>query len=566
MRWHSIVWTLGLLGLGGTSALAGQAPRYEQRWFYAQTNLQVAENVDRLIGVMERAAASGYNGVVLADYKFHILDRVPDFYFTNVTRLRQAAQTHGIEIIPAIFPIGYSDGLLAHDPNLAEGLPVCEVPFLVRGSRAELEPLAGAGLEQPMDRDLDGDRFQSFSYQDEPGRATFVDRVEKHAGVASCRIEGASESGNRRLIMKRPVRPFSSYRLSAWVKTRGVTRPGLFRLLAIGAGRDNRSLTFMEGGIAPDQDWTRISVVFNSIDNDAVSLYAGTWGDTGGTMWIDDLELEGVGLMNVLRRPGCPLTITSEDGATVYEEGRDYATIADPKLGQVPYAGVFSFDHEAPPLTITPNSRIQDGQRLLVSWYHPVAVHGSQVMCCPSEPRTIELLRDQARRVRDLLEPDTYLMSHDEVRVLNWDAACQERHLTAGQILADNMKSCVQIMDEIDPDAALFTWSDMFDPHHNAVEGYYLVRDTLAGSWEGLPSKVAIANWNGGHKRESLEFFAGRGHRQVMAGYYDVNDLSGFTGWDEAARGIDGVTGFMYTTWQGRYDLLERYGQAMNRD
>jgi hypothetical protein len=31
----------------------------------------------------------------------------------------------------------------------------------------------------------------------------------------------------------------------------------------------------------------------------------------------------------------------------------------------------------------------------------------------------------------------------------------------------------------------------------------------------------------------------------VLAGYYDAEGLSGFEGWDRAARGIMGVDGFM---------------------
>jgi hypothetical protein len=103
----------------------------------------------------------------------------------------------------------------------------------------------------------------------------------------------------------------------------------------------------------------------------------------------------------------------------------------------------------------------------------------------------------------------------------------------------------------------------MFDPNHNAVKNYYLVNGTIEGSWEGLDAGVVVANWNGGKKRASLDFFAGRGHRQVIAGYYDADDLSGFTAWDEAARGVRGVVGFMYTTWQAKFRLLEAYGKAM---
>jgi hypothetical protein len=184
-------------------------------------------------------------------------------------------------------------------------------------------------------------------------------------------------------------------------------------------------------------------------------------------------------------------------------------------------------------------------------------------MCCLSEPKLEQILRDQARRVNQIFHPRSFFMSHDEIRVANWCQACRDRKMTPGQILADNVKMCTGILKGVNPKARVFVWSDMFDPHHNAVDKYYLVNGTLKGSWEGLPRDVIIANWNGGKARESLEFFAGRGHRQLIAGYYDVSDLSNFEQWNSAAKGISGVMGFMYTTWQSRYDLLERYSEAM---
>ena len=63
-------------------------------------------------------------------------------------------------------------------------------------------------------------------------------------------------------------------------------------------------------------------------------------------------------------------------------------------------------------------------------------------MCCLSEPKLDEILRDQARRVNDLFHPRTFFMSHDEIRVANWCRACQDRKLTPGQLLADNVRRC----------------------------------------------------------------------------------------------------------------------------
>ena len=50
-----------------------------------------------------------------------------------------------------------------------------------------------------------------------------------------------------------------------------------------------------------------------------------------GKLWWDDLRIEEIGLVNVLRRPGCPVTVRGENGTT-YEEGRDYEKIVDPLL------------------------------------------------------------------------------------------------------------------------------------------------------------------------------------------------------------------------------------------
>jgi hypothetical protein len=561
-----VILTALLASLGSGAFPADDSPtRYDRRWFYAMTNLQVKENSDRLIDQIERASKAGYNGVVLADYKLNVLDRVPDYYFANVARVQKAAQAAGVEIIPTVFPIGYSNGLLTHDPNLAEGLPVENAPFLVKGGEAKLVVDPAHGISNGELEEFDGDRFRKFDYQDEPGALTFADHAVTHRGRTSCRIEAAGPDGNRRLIQRVAVRSHACYKLSAWVKSRNLTIAGEFRLLAIGAGSPARTLTFFEGGVAPDQDWKRVEIVFNSLDNDAINVYAGIWGRGKGTLWLDGLAVEELGPVNVLRRPGCPLVVRSSDGGVTYEEGLDYEKMVDPKLGQVPYAGEFEFEHAPAPLRLTPRTRIKEGQRIAVSWYHPILTHGSQIMCCPSEPSTYVILRDQARRVNDLLHPKTFFMSHDEIRVMNWCRACQSRKLTPGQILADNVKQCVAILHEINPNAEAVVWSDMFDPNHNAVNTYYLVNGPLTGSWEGVPKEVVIANWNGGKKRPSLEFFAGRGHRQILAGYYDADDLSGFTSWDQAARGVTDVSGFMYTTWQAKFRLLEAYGQAMKK-
>jgi hypothetical protein len=125
-------------------------------------------------------------------------------------------------------------------------------------------------------------------------------------------------------------------------------------------------------------------------------------------------------------------------------------------------------------------------------------------------------------------------------------------------LLARNVKACVGLLRP----ATAYVWSDMFDPHHNAVEGpYYLVRGPWTGSWEGLDKGVVIMNWNYDQRDKSLKFFADRGHRQVIAGYYD-GDVQNMKHWLESAGRVKGVVGYMYTTWTNNYDHVEDFAKV----
>ena len=189
-------------------------------------------------------------------------------------------------------------------------------------------------------------------------------------------------------------------------------------------------------------------------------------------------------------------------------------------------------------------------------------IYGGSVMIALSEPRTMELLRDQANRVHAAFGAKSYFMEHDEIRIFNWDAASERRHLDAGAVLAANVKACTKILRDINPRGQIYVWSDMFDPHHNAVKDYYLVHGSLVGSWEGLDPSVNIANWNFDHRDESLKFFAGRGHHQLIAGYYD-SPLDNLTKWLDSAAKSQNVDAVMYTTWQGNYSQIERFAEAV---
>ena len=324
----------GLLISRSEMSTLDKQPLFAKRWVYASYNLLVDDSAEQLIKLIDRAGKAGYNGVVLADFKLNVLERLPKRYAQNVARVQQAADRAGVEIIPAIFPIGYSEGLLTHDPNLAEGVPVKDAPFVVKKGRAVLEStvrLRNGSLEE-----VKGDRFVGFSFQDDPGKSTFADHKVVHKGKVSCRMEQLgkhNEAGNCRLNQRVRVRPFACYRFSAWVKTQDVKPASEFRLLALGTS--GKVLTFFdEEAVKSTSDWKKVEVVFNSLDEKEVNLYAGIWGGKTGTLWIADLALEELALTNVLRRDGCPLVVASADGKTTYVEGKDFLPVREPSLGK----------------------------------------------------------------------------------------------------------------------------------------------------------------------------------------------------------------------------------------
>lgn len=564
LRWPIRICAALVLGLLLVSDCrhAKRAPILVYRWVYIAENLLRDENVDRVRQLLRRVRGAGYNGIVLADFNLKVLDRMPKRYFQNIEKVRKWAKELGLELYPAVCPVGYSNGLLSHDPNLAEGLPVRDALFTASRQTAECTPDPPIAMQNGDFERADENRLAGWELQDDPGRATFVDSTVYHTGGRSLRMENIDridpKHGRCRVMQTVALTPFREYHLSVWIRTQGFETPGAVRATLLQP--DGRSLCFQEWDLKETQDWTQCHLVFNSLDARRMRLYLGVWEGRGGRLWWDDVRLEEIGLLGVLRRPGCPLTVRGE-GGMVYTEGRDFAPVRDAHLTEGDASGDYVLFHDPPVLRLLPGSRISPGSRLRVSYFHNAIIHQEQVSCCLSEPKVEMLLQDGISRVERLFRPKGFLLNHDEIRTANWCAACTARRESPGRLLAENFRRCAAMARKAHPGAELFVWSDMFDPYHNAVDRYYLVNGSWAGSWEGLTKDVVLVNWNYAERRRSLPWFAGRGHRQILAGYYDESPER-IRQWIDDCAGVPGVVGVMYTTWQHQYKDLEVFAKA----
>jgi len=549
---------LALIVLGFAAASARAAGKvYPNRWVYVSRGLHQDKDVEDIRGIVQTAAEHGLNGMVLAT-GLDRLDLQPPHFFTRLEAVKEICAKHQIEIVPIIFSAGYGGSVLAHDKNLAEGIPVRDALFVAKGGEARLAPDPPAAVANGGVEDYQGNRVKAFGFHDKPGEISFVDTEVFKEGHASLRFENfaADKHGHARVMQEIAVKPGRSYRVSCWVKSEDLQPRGCFRVQIITPS--DRYIAPWDPRVPPTTDWHRVVLGFNSLEFDKVRIYAGAWGARSGRFWIDGLRIEEVGLLNVLRRPGTPLSVRAEASGIAYEEGKDFAPIADPRLN-------FRFDHDGPPIKLLAGSRIQDGERLRVSHYHGMAINDGQVTACMSEPKVYEIWREQARLIQKHLAPAKWLLSMDEVRAGGSCEACKARKMTMGQIVGDCITKQFQMIREVNPKAEVSCWSDMLDPNHNAHGNYYLVEGDFTGSWTCVPKDLVIVCWYYEKRDQSLPFFSGLGFKTLAGAYYDADTLDNPKGWLEALDHTPGAIGIMYTTWRDKYRLLAPFGDLVSK-
>jgi hypothetical protein len=573
---------------------SGQKNIFTRRYVHMPIRLSttIPADIDRIIGIMERARIAGYNGFLIGDTGSGCYAST---YFSNeckanMQRIKDKADSFGAVIIPDYF--GNYSYPAYEDGNLSEALPVTGgggTRFLVSGSIAtavsDPAPIVpNAGFESwTSNTNVNG------WWADRLGQLTFRDTSVFHSGGSSIRVDNPSVNadvyGQARVAVldNAPitVTPYRAYRACAWLKTNNYTDTSKVKFYIRGKtiGRDLQNIA---DGIKPaaTQDWKQHCVTFNSLEQNALTIYLFASSKTGtGSLWWDDVSLTEIGLSDTIRRASIPVIVKSLDGATSYTEGSDYVVGTEQ-------------------LTIPSGSRITTGQSLRVSWWQAAHFLGkwnwgrNGSMC---QPKTIEIETRVANQIynrwRDPngdgvgISPKTFFMGFDEWVNANWDPLCGSMsnypNGRAGEYLANAELAAENILNSIDPKMEKYIWNDMFDPYHNARDIYQSINGSLrtpVASWSKIPTDTVIFNWYSNNSTNNLKFWSGLDstypithHKQIIAGYYDtINNVSGWLNLLTQAeqQGVTDVIGFMYTTWQngldGKYGKYEDLEAAAN--
>jgi len=508
----------------------------QKRWLFIFKDLTDPKQVNNTIALLPRAKTDGYNAIVINSNVMQ----------AKAADLRKAAKDNGLGLVVMVM-----GG--ASDRNYYEGFHVVDALYVASGGTASLAQDNPTKVANADFEDVSGNHFNGWSFQDSEGSSTFADHDVVHGGKTSLRMENVGQNPGQhcRIMQTVQLSPRRQYRMSFWVKTQDMAG-GMSPSVELLTPDGNNNICWESFHCDSTQDWKHYDLTFNSLQYTSGLLYLGTWGGTTGKFWWDDFEMEEIGLVNALRRPGCPLSIKGDDG-TVYSEGQDYNKVTDPMLN--PW---WSY-HDQPLIHLTANTKIKEGERLRVSYYHSVIVYEDRINNCLSEPKVFADWETEVKNADALLHPDAFFMQHDEIREANQCAACQAMQMTPGELLAWNIRKAAAIIRKVRPDASIWVWNDMFDPYHNAKEkDFYFVNGPLTGSWKGLDKDVGIVNWNGGGLDKDCQFFADLGLKQILSGYYDGDDDgSGIANWEAKAKDIKGIVGAMYTTWNDNYAPMD---------
>lgn len=522
----------------------------KELWIYCPANFLLQEECQRVHAIMERAAKAGYTHVMVTDSKFSRLSVMDKRYFDNIEQLKSKAAKLNLKLVPACCPVGYSNDLLSLDPNMAEGLPVRDSLYRVENNTATHIADPKVYLPPLTERKKWG----------------FIDDLFEVDG--NDLVATAKDSQNARVMKAIKTQRFQQYHASVWIKTENLSSQ--IEIKARSLKDKDTSYTYLN--TKPTQDWTQHHVTFNSLDNEELNFYIGAWALESGKFWLRDAKIESTGAVNLVRRATAPIEVqlVSEQGKVALKENVDFERWSDPKLGVIGYAGQYEPWHTPPPIRL--KRKLPDGSQLLVSYFHTHIIHGEQVCGTIGDAIFESFLKQQASAIGKLFPTSDYMMSHDEYRLMNWTKHTipgLRANASPAELLTHNAKVCFEAIQLEHPLARVLTWSDMFDPYHNAVDNYFLVNGSLKSSQ--LPQQVVVVNWNFEKKAESVKHFESLGHHQIIAGYYDPSpykpNKDEIVDWldtvvDQKLQHVDGV---MYTTWHKNYRDVEDFARNVKK-
>ena len=547
--------------LGGI-ALATVAGAHDDSFWVSARTRGLDDDADMLLAsnIIVRAAQAGMRNVLWPGD----IDRYwlwSDSRKARFLEVKRIADANNMRIVPSIWSTGYGT-MVSVDPGLIESRPLKDLPYVAKGGRlvpdkSEEQLAPGGGFEG----------FATFADVAAAGWQTnrmfapaAIDTGVFRSGGASLRVEQGDDIKKDAARVHRHIalRPGRLYRASVWYKAENLPKAsGHLRLKVLVDGVEKpMEKTLNHYDSAKDTRWRNLTIDFPSGSSTGALIMCGSWKAKTGTFWIDDISVEETGLREIAQRADSPRTVRSAATGKVYEQGKDWR---NPNFRKIKSGEEITFP-------LPEGSAIKEGEKVKIDTYVPShAGPKMQISTCMSDPKLYELFRKSAEVLEELLHPDRWYLSLDEVRNGGTCPLCAARKTDMAHIFADCIIKQHEIIRSVHPGADIYMPSDMVDPHHNAKPGpYYGCNGTFYGVWDLIPRDIVISLWHGGVIDKSVPFFTERGFRVMGSISVDSDRLAEkLKKWKDAFNAHPGAMGFRYTTWTMNYDRLSEFIESL---
>jgi len=581
----------------------------EDRLVYVRSNLQYQDDVNSIINILNTANDYCYTGIVLESnvlnyiYNYresidnrvdHTLDSSFGDRWTNLNTILNHAKSLGLDVYPKTAKFGASLSILVHNPNLAEGIPIVDAPFVVQNIGGNLQLANDPNDNFPLlnsNFNASNAEFSHWTVSSYAGTSAFNDvifNVDDGSGGRCIKIEDPYLFGEGHVNVQQTVsglQEFREYHISMKIKTQNYSN---YKDISVEVFNQDKTQylqwnkpthRYPDGRIDTlprTEDWRTYDMTFNTLDNSELTIAIRNWNGGTGTAWIDDIVITPTKFNNILKRDDTPIVI-KDDAGNVLNENELKGSIVDPLLGRDRWTGNISIWHEQPQVIIPNSSNLVNGDKVQISYYTTTRIYNGGMYASLTHPDVYDITNEQLRQLEsnfnqgslDMLKG--YFFGHDEIRMHGWDPTSGKN--TPGQNLTHNFNTIYNQAKSIDSNVEVMVWNDMFDSYHNAETNeqrgrpYYLVDGYWDNSVGTLPNDVVVVNWigapevNSNKKVLSCQHFSDLGHEQILAGFYD-NDTFYTKDWlaDLQNNGTQNIRGVMYTTWTTESD----YSQLAN--
>ena len=502
----------------GAALFAGAAfaAQYPRMWVYNNYRMNDPGVWPSVSNMIERAAAAGYNGVLIPQVESAINGwrkrALEDF-----KKLRELCAAKNMEIIPSVWGLGHGGEYIFINPESIEATGMKDLVYESDGKKLRFCP-------SPVSE-------EEFK---------------------------VSDLGTRFVMAK--LKPYRHYRLTFKLKTENLL-PDIYNKFRIGC-------RYMKTGehqlydppMKPTQDWTDVVFTFDTYESGEIRFSAGRGSSkVTGKYWIKDAKIVEWGPCNMMSSDGMEPVVRDAVTGVVYEPGRDYLPF--PKMTKPKAQADFKWVTADIPV----GSRIAKGAKVLVDCWIPAVVGQRQYSGCPSTESVYRYNEESARKIHEFFRPKTWLLNIDEWRVANRCKRCRDRNVSPAVLIAENATRQYNIIRKVNPDAEVAAWADMLAPTDNAHDNYYCVNGDITGSWTMVPKDILMVVWENGHGPVALKHFTENGFRTLAGAYYDHDDLKNDRKWLDACNATPGCQGLMYTTWQRKYGLLEDFAEMVKK-